>query len=390
MSPSQHDEPQLDLNDALEELSTAEEELRAQNEQLAAAQQAIIAERQKYQELFNFAPDGYLVTDGAGVIREANLAAARLLERPRRYLPGKPVRVLVHIEDRCWFDRLLDQVLAGAAVAAVELRFKRSERPPMTAEVLVNATWGPIPQSARLRWLLRDLTERKAAEERANRADRLVAVGQTVAAVGHESRRFLQRIQACLRMLRLEVDGKPSCIDLLDRAGRGVDDIARLFDDLREGISRPRLRCGPCDLRSVWRGAWNRVLPEGTTATLREDLADVAASCSGDEFRLGQVFENLFANSLAAGAKSIVLTQSAMELRGKPAIRISIADDGRGLTPIERQRLFEPFFTTRADGTGLGAAVVKNIVEAHGGLVGVGNGRQGGTEIVLEIPREVT
>src|SRR5262245_28014638 len=110
MSSSQKAESQVDLSVALEELSTAAEELRAQNDQLAAAQQVIIAERQKYQELFNFAPDGYLVTDSAGVIHEANLAAVRLIDRPRRFLPGKPVRVLVHADDRGRFDQLLDQV----------------------------------------------------------------------------------------------------------------------------------------------------------------------------------------------------------------------------------------------------------------------------------------
>jgi PAS domain S-box-containing protein len=340
--------------------------------------------------VFNFAPDGYLMTDSAGVIREANLAAPRLLERPRRYLPGKPVRVLVHVDDRGQFDPLLDQVHVGASVAAAELRLERSAGQSVPAEVLVNATWGPTPESARLRWLLRDLTERKAAEERVNRADRLAAVGQTVAAVGHESRRFLQRIQACLRMLRLEVNGSSTCLDLLDRAGRGVDDVARLFDDLRVGISRPRLRCGPCDLRSVWRGAWNRVLPEGRAIALTERLSDDGANCTGDEFRLSQVFENLFANSLAAGAKNVVITESTTKLNGKPAMSISIADDGRGLTPVERQRLFEPFVTTRADGTGLAAAVVKNIVEAHGGTVAVTDGPCSGTEIVLVIPREMT
>jgi signal transduction histidine kinase len=81
--------------------------------------------------------------------------------------------------------------------------------------------------------------------------------------------------------------------------------------------------------------------------------------------------------------------QSAAELNGRPAFRISIADDGHGLTEEERQRLFEPFFTTRADETGLGATVVKNVVEAHGSTVSVAHRRSRGTEIILEIPREI-
>jgi PAS domain S-box-containing protein len=240
MSPTKENDQHLDLSVALEELSTAEEELRAQNEQLASAQLIINAERQRYQELFNLAPDGYLVTDSAGVIQEANLAASNMMGRPRRYLSGKPVRALIHADDRGRLDSLLDRIHSGASVAAGELRLERQGQPPVPAEGVVNATLGPIPRSTSLRWLVRDLTERKAAEERVNRADRL-------AAIGHESRRFLQRIQSCLRLLRLEVDGNPSCIDLLDRASRGVDDVARLFDDLREGISRPRLRYGPCN-----------------------------------------------------------------------------------------------------------------------------------------------
>jgi signal transduction histidine kinase len=297
---------------------------------------------------------------------------------------------LIHTDDRGRLDALLDRIHSEAAVVGGELRLERPEQSPLPAELVVNATLDPIAESTNLRWLLRDLTERKAAEERARRADRLAAVGQTVAAIGHESRRFLQRIQSCLRLLRLEVKGDPACIDLLDRASRGVDDVARLFDELREGITRPRLRCGPCDLRSVWRGAWNRLAPEGQSVSLNENLIDTDAHCFGDEFRLTQVFENLFANALAAGATNVLITRSRAQLNGRPAIRISIADDGRGLTEQDRERLFEPFFTTRADGTGLGATVLKNIVEAHSGNVSVGHRRPKGTEITLEIPREMT
>src|SRR5262245_57443944 len=83
------------LQIALEELNVAEEELIEQNEQLAALSQDLAKERGRYQELFDFAPDGYLTTDEAGTVQEANRAAAHLLRVPQKFLAGKPLTVFV-------------------------------------------------------------------------------------------------------------------------------------------------------------------------------------------------------------------------------------------------------------------------------------------------------
>lgn len=80
---------------ALQELHVAAEELQQQNEALATTRQLVEAERQHYQELFDFAPDGYLVTDPEGVIREANRAVATLLDVRQDFLVGKPLLVFV-------------------------------------------------------------------------------------------------------------------------------------------------------------------------------------------------------------------------------------------------------------------------------------------------------
>src|SRR5437867_3244950 len=97
--------------EAVEELHTAEEELRAQNEALIASSVAVEAVRQRYRELFNFAPDCYLVTNPRGVIREVNRAAAALFGRPARFFRGKPLRVLIHPDHRRRFDHVLEKLL---------------------------------------------------------------------------------------------------------------------------------------------------------------------------------------------------------------------------------------------------------------------------------------
>ena len=84
-----------ELGIASEELQVALEELKQQNEQLVAAQTEIERQRQRYQDLFEFAPDGYLVTDAAGIIEEANCTAAKLLNVSQRFLVGKPLIIFV-------------------------------------------------------------------------------------------------------------------------------------------------------------------------------------------------------------------------------------------------------------------------------------------------------
>ena len=73
----------------------------------------------------------------------------------------------------------------------------------------------------------------------------------------------------------------------------------------------------------------------------------------------------------------------------RPALRITVHDNGPGLSAEQRDRIFEPFYTTRPTGTGLGMAIARRIVEAHGGIIAAGNGPGGGAEIILTLPRSI-
>ena len=98
-----------ELRAALEELRVADEELRAQNEELAAAHPEVEAERRRYQELFQLAPDAYIVTNLAGMIAESNQTASRLLGIRNQFLTGKALAAYVELDDRPRFRALLSQ-----------------------------------------------------------------------------------------------------------------------------------------------------------------------------------------------------------------------------------------------------------------------------------------
>jgi signal transduction histidine kinase len=102
------------------------------------------------------------------------------------------------------------------------------------------------------------------------------------------------------------------------------------------------------------------------------------------------VFRNIFENSLAACNEPAIIEIlcSEAKVRGKPGIRIKVQDNGPGLSPEQKARIFEPFFTTKTKGTGLGMAIAKRIVEAHGGSIEVGNGPRPGAEIIVALPRD--
>lgn len=235
-----------------------------------------------------------------------------------------------------------------------------------------------------------DLTAVKEAERKALQSERLAAIGQMVAGLAHESRNVLQRCQACLEMLEMEIGDNAAAVDLIQRIQRAQDQLHRLFEEVRSYAGPIKLDQSWCALPELWREAWESLSAQraGRAATLQESL-DADWECRVDHFRLVQVFRNLLENSLAACKDPVeIYLNCAPTHEGETEwVRIVLRDNGPGLNAEQRRRIFEPFFTTKTQGTGLGMAIAQRIVEAHGGRISVGD-HQPGAEIIITLPHQ--
>ena len=239
-----------------------------------------------------------------------------------------------------------------------------------------------------------DITALKKAQERTLQAERLAAIGQMVTGLAHESGNALARSQACLEMLLLEIQDRPEALSLVGRIQKAQDHLRQLYEEVRNYAAPLRLERQVCGVDTVWRQAWANlaVQRQGRQAHLHEHCDGVGLRCSIDPFRLEQVFRNILENALAACRDPVEINVSCQEttLHGQPAVRVSVRDNGPGLNPEQRRRLFEPFYTTKTKGTGLGMAIARRIVEAHGGDIAAGRDGPPGADIQLTLPREGT
>ncbi|MGP0066453.1 MAG: ATP-binding protein [Isosphaeraceae bacterium] len=236
-----------------------------------------------------------------------------------------------------------------------------------------------------------DITFLKQAQERAMQSERLAAIGQMVTGLAHESRNALQRSQACLEMLALCVRDNPEALDLINRTQKAQDRLHALYEDVRGYAAPINLDKSPCDLRLIWREAWAHLEPARAAkrAILREGADGIDLCCAVDAFRIEQVLRNILDNALAAGTEPVEVEIRVTETRleGQPALLIAMSDNGPGIPAELRSKVFEPFFTTQAKGTGLGRAITKRIVEAHGGRISVGEGDGPGAVFLITLPR---
>jgi len=179
------------LSVSMEELQVASEELQQQNEELRAAQQMVEAERARYEALFDLAPDGYLVTDLYGLIREANRAAGRLMGMRYDHLVGKPLLAYVAEDDRDPFIRRLAFYREGGELERDpwELRLQPRDGKPFAASISMAPVRDAGGRPVGLRWMIRDVTGRVRREQQiAFQARALDQVGDAVIAVDEEER----------------------------------------------------------------------------------------------------------------------------------------------------------------------------------------------------------
>jgi PAS domain S-box-containing protein len=157
------------FTEVLAELQASLEELRRQNDELAAAQRTIEHERQRYRDLFEFAPDAYVVTDTAGMIREVNRAAADLFGIAQHAVVGKPLVLYLAPASRSAFYALLRRGPQGEGMQTWEAVVQPRNRGPVPVSVRMARIQDFDETSHTLRWVLRDITEQIEARDAADR-----------------------------------------------------------------------------------------------------------------------------------------------------------------------------------------------------------------------------
>ena len=233
---------------------------------------------------------------------------------------------------------------------------------------------------------------KSAALERASVAlaerENLAALGQLAAVVAHEVRNPVAIIFNALATLQRAARSAED-ETLLGIVGEEAERLKQLVARLLDAVRPFELQYSRCGAKHVVGAAIAQVTNSAGVATTQVELISAPADeVECDEILLGQAISNLVQNALvASGRRSPVRVQVDVERSALlEVLRIEIADDGDGVPLAARERLFTPFFTTRATGTGLGLALVKRIAEAHGGSVAYEPPEVGGASFVLRVP----
>ena len=241
-----------------------------------------------------------------------------------------------------------------------------------------------------------DATEAAAAERTLRRSESLAAVGQATTQVAHEIRNPLGSIRLGVSMLRDSVSD-PDALNTIELVERGIKHLNKLVVDVTQFSRQKELERSAVDLHdSLERSidlVTERIAEKNTT--VEKQFARRSIVGQWDPYQLRQVFVNVIANAVDASQENSEVLISTELLApetngdGQPArlfARITIADQGKGMDNATRDRIFEPFFSTKKRGTGLGLAIVKQIVEQHGGRISVHSELGKGSQFRIDLP----
>jgi len=224
-------------------------------------------------------------------------------------------------------------------------------------------------------------------------ADKLATVGELAAGAAHEIRNPLAFIRSSVQFMRDRVseDVQP----LVDGVIRESDRIDRILKDLLSLSRSSTLTLERVDMREVVARTVSFVEPElrARHIALEQEVPPGSGTITGDPGQLEQVILNLCMNSIQAMPEGGTLTIRLSE-RGEAmddTIEIAVSDTGVGIAPEAKDRVFDPFYTTREGGTGLGLSICYGIVARHGGEILLHSATEGparGTTVTVRLPRD--
>jgi signal transduction histidine kinase len=366
------------LSAALQEAVT---KLKAQER--ATAARADASERMSG-EIISSLTAGLLVVGLQGEVRILNPAGLRVLDRPESLRPEAFQRSpreqpLMDVIDECLRDRSSivrrEVVLSSSGERQTHLGVSVS---PMVD--LLGEPHGAI-------CLFTDLTAVKDLEEQLRLKESLATVGELTAGIAHEFRNGLATIHGYSKLI--DLNSLPDQYrPYIEGIRAETDSLSRVVTNFLNFARPAQLTLTDVDLGAICERAAAEIRPDVRALGGDVKVSGQFGIVEGDEVLLRQAVSNLLRNAVDACVDAKpprIAIQSEFDFAARVS-RISVTDNGPGIPADLRERVFQPFFTTKRDGTGLGLALVQKIIVFHNGRIAVATAPAGGASIQITLP----
>ncbi|MHC0470102.1 two-component system sensor histidine kinase ZraS [Citrobacter sp. EBS8] len=227
----------------------------------------------------------------------------------------------------------------------------------------------------------------KELQDAMKRKEKLMALGHLAAGVAHEIRNPLSSIKGLAKYFAERTPAGGESHELAQVMAKEADRLNRVVSELLELVKPAHLTLQHVDLNQVITHSLHLVSQDAASRDIQLRFAANATlpAIEADPDRLTQVLLNLYLNAIHAIGRQGTITVEASE-SSADRVKIVVTDSGKGIAPEQLEAIFTPYYTTKADGTGLGLAVVQNIIEQHGGTIQVASIEGKGTVFTLWIP----
>ncbi|HEY5048549.1 MAG TPA: PAS domain S-box protein [Rhizomicrobium sp.] len=377
------------------------DQLRTANESLAKSHAVLQQNEARLHSILETVPDAMVVIDENGIIRSFSAAAERLFGHTADEARGRNVNMLMPSPYREEHDRYLYRYHATGERRIIGIgRIVVGQRKDGTTFPMELAVGEVMLEGKReYTGFVRDITQRTESERRLQavqgelvHVSRLTEMGQMAAGLAHELNQPLAAIgnyvAACRKLL--DGDKREEAMSAAKKAGEQVKRAGEIIRRLRDFVTRGDGEKGLEPLARVIEEAtalgFAGINSLGVKVELR--VAPEASAAFIDRIQIQQVLVNLIRNALEAmsnaGRRELVIATAP---RDADWVEIRVSDTGPGLDGDVREKLFQPFVSTKAGGMGVGLSICRSIVEAHGGDLIAGNNEAGGATFSMTLPR---
>jgi len=339
---------------------------------------ALRASEERFRTIFEDAAIGIALTDAGGRVLEANPALRQMLRRDAEALPGRIVTNLLYHPDEDVDEADLFAELAAGERNAYRLQGRciRQSGEPTWANLTVSGVRGDTGELKYAIAMVEDITERRQAQEALIQSEKLAVTGRLAASLAHEINNPLQSVIGCLGLAQesLAAGEEKDADNLLRIATEELERAAGIVAQLRD-LNRPA-GSGKRERADV------NLLLEHVLMLTREQchrrgievMRDVTKDLPSLVLvpdRIQQAFLNLVLNAMEAMPDGGQLCVSTSRTNAPSGVSVSFADTGPGIAPDVLPHIFDPFYTTKSEGLGLGLYITRNIVEEHRGRIEV-------------------